>query len=159
MKKTIFFSLILICICACKKDKSEGSITTDAAFADELRNSPDTLNLAGNQLTLSTYLWRNYMPSNDENASNLHCIASLNDLGQQTINGSIILKRNYVIFGDQIWSAEYSGSQLTESWEIEGSVSNGPKWGHGNLVDCVCEFEVSGITYRICSKTEINAVY
>lgn len=133
----------------------EGKIKKDAAFADELRSSPEKINVGNNNLVLTTFLWRDFMPVAEKNGSPLYCINKLTDTDSTTISNDIFLKKQYVIKDNEIWTAEYSEIKESPEFILEGFIKNGPKWGPGITVDIICEFEIQGVTYRILAKSQL----
>ncbi|MGB0998843.1 MAG: hypothetical protein ACPGVE_00735, partial [Flavobacteriales bacterium] len=78
----------------------------------------------------------------------------LTEVSGIAISNSIQLKKQYVIKGNEIWTADYSKIKTNLEFIIEGFVEDGPKWGPDIEVDVVCEFETNGITYRIMAKSQ-----
>jgi hypothetical protein len=142
---------------SCKKEKVVGKIKTDPEFASELKSSPENIVIGNNTLVLATYLWRDFMPIAEENGSPMICINFLTEKDSLTITHSIDLKKQYVVNGNEVWTADYSEVKKSSDFIIEGLVREGPKWGPNINVDVICEFETSGSTYRVLAKSqEIN---
>ena len=149
--------IILFGLYSCKKNKVEGKIINDPEFAEELRQSNDTLTIGDNTLVLKTDLWRDFFPPAEENGSPMVTINKITDIDSVTLQSTINLKKQYVLKEDEIWTADYSEVKEND-FILEGIVRDGPKWGPNIEVDVVCEFENSGIIYRIISKSQlINA--
>jgi hypothetical protein len=149
--------LLFIGLISCNKEKIDGKIKTDPQLAAELKSSPENIVLGNNQYSLTTYLWRDFMPSPEGNGSPMICINSLIEKDSLPIAHPIELKKQFVIKGNEIWTADYSEIKNPNDFTIEGVVREGPKWGPHINVDVVCEFEISGTTYRVLAKSqEIN---
>jgi|SRR5690554_241548 len=146
--------LLFIGLISCNKEKVDGEIKTDPELASDLKSSPENIVLGNNEFVLTTYLWRDFMPIAEENGSPMMCINYLTEKDSLTITHSIKLKKQYVIKGNEIWTADYSEIKNPNDFTIEGVVREGPKWGPNINVDVICEFEVSGITYRILAKSQ-----
>ncbi len=156
MKKiTLIIVAIFIGLCSCKKGLIKGMIIKDNGFALELRASPEKLLIGNNTLVLSTYLWRDFMPIAEENGSKMICINHLTEVDSIPILSTIKLKKQFVIKGNEIWKANYGEVNNYGTYKLEGVVRNGPKWGPDIEVDVVCEFENSGVTYRILAKSQL----
>lgn len=157
MKHLSLIILLSLKIFSCQKKKISGKIKKDAEFAQELRNSLESLTINDNQLVLSTYLWRDFMPSPDAdgNGSKMICVNTLSTTDSVSILSSIQLKKQYIIKGNEIWTADYSEFNQNQPFEKEGIVREGPKWGPDITVDVVCEFENNGTVYRIISKNQL----
>lgn len=140
---------------SCGKEKIEGKIRNDAKFAAELRLSPENIAIGNNNLILATYLYRDFMPIAEENGSKMICINKLTEVDSIPILGTIILKKQYLIRDNEIWTADYIEIRKNTVFITEGVVRDGPKWGPNIEVDVVCEFENSGTIYRILAKSQL----
>lgn len=146
---------IVFGLCSCEKDKIEGKTKNDTEFAQELRESPETISIGNNTLVLTTYLWRDFMPISEENGSKMMCINKLTEVNNVPILSTIELKKQYVIKGNEVWTAEYNEIKNSTDFILEGIVRDGPKWGPNIEVDVVCEFENSGTTHRILARSQL----
>jgi len=156
MSNPILITLtLLLGLSVCQEEKVEDRIKNDPKFAEELRQSPDSITIANNKLVLSTYLWRDLMPISEENGSKMICINKVTEVDKIPILPNIILKKQYVILGNEIWTADYLEIRKISDFIIEGIVRDGPKWGPSIEVDVVCEFDYDGTTYRILSKSQL----
>lgn len=157
MKNVFFLLLTLIfCLYSCEKEPfvSVGNIKVDSALANELKSLPESIIIESNTFTLSTYLWRDYMPISEDNGSKMYCVNKLTEINEQPILSTISLKKQYIVKDDEVWTAEYIQIKKTPSNIWEGYVNGGPKWGPNIKVDVICEFEYSGVTYRILAKSQ-----
>lgn len=156
MKKIALIILAIVFgLSSCEKDKIEGKLKNDPEFAQELRESPEIISIGNNRLVLKTYLWRDFMPMAEENGSKMMCVNKLTEVDSIPILSTIELKKQYVINGNEIWTAEYSEIRNNIDFILEGVVRDGPKWGPNVEVDIVCEFENSGTTHRILAKSQL----
>jgi hypothetical protein len=156
MSNLILITLtLLLGLSVCQEEKVEDRIKNDPKFAEELRQSPESITIANNKLILSTYLWRDFMPISEENGSNMICINKVTEVDKIPILPNIILKKQYVILGNEIWTADYLEIRKISDFIIEGIVRDGPKWGPSIEVDVVCEFDYDGTAYRILSKSQL----
>ena len=154
-KLIIIILMVAVGLSSCGKEKIEGKIKNDAKFAAELRSSAENIAIGNNNLILATYLWRDFMPIAEENGSKMICINMLTEVDSIPILGTIILKKQYLIRDNEIWTADYSEIKKNTVFITEGVVRDGPKWGPNIEVDVVCEFENSGTTYRILAKSQL----
>jgi len=155
MKKIILVNLIVaLGLISCQKEKIQGEIKNDPEFAEELRSSPENIIVGNNKLILTTFLYRDFMPNAEKNGSKMYCSNELTDTDSLPISTHIILKKQYVIKGNEIWTAEYNKISSDVDYILNGTVSDGPKWGPEIEVDVVCEFEYLGLTKRISAKSQ-----
>lgn len=156
MKNIILFILTLfIGLSSCQKEKIEGKIKNDPKFAEELRSSPENTTIGDNKLRLTAYLWRDFMPIAEENGSKMNCVNKLTEVDSIPILNTITLKKQYVIKGNEIWTADYGEVRNNLDFILEGVVRDGPKWGPNIEVDVVCEFENSGTRHRVLAKSQL----
>jgi len=118
----------------------------------DLRNTPTEIVLNGKSLSLSTYVWRDFMPStfSGSDGSPLMVTLKVATSDKQAFPTGVRMDRAWVIFGEQIWEASDFRSQMKGSshdkdgWincsnspVCEATIREGPKWGPGVLVDVV----------------------
>lgn len=160
MKPFLVFFLILVGLTSCRKEGTvDLMVKNDPRLASSLRNSKESLTLAGNNLVLSTYLYRDFMPTIGGDGSKLIGVIRLEDAQGTRFSSSINLKRLYVIKGNEIWTANFSEVSVVNAHALEGVVRNGPFWGPKISVDVVCEFVMKGKEYQIIAKAQpINRI-
>ncbi|MBK9292222.1 MAG: hypothetical protein IPM52_11435 [Bacteroidetes bacterium] len=156
MKNFVLYLLLIVGLASCQKHDNELSVSTDARLAASLRKSSQSLNISGNKLMLSTYLWRDFMPmiEGSGEGSRLLGVIRLADTVEAALPQQIRLVRLYVIKGNEVWQTGFSESSMSNSFTIEGVVRNGPFWGPNIEVDVVLEFEISGRMHRIMAKKQ-----
>ena len=117
-------SFFLVCVLAgCQTGPAEPDLTG-------LRATPTSAIVAGQPFELDVDLWRDFMPVVPGSADGrpLAVVVRLPD--RLT---TVRVERIWVIFGDDVWSAEAERAQGTQDWVAR----NGPKWGPGVRVDVV----------------------
>lgn len=155
MKNILLTLIAFIGLSSCKKDTIENNIKNDPKFATELQLSPESVKLDDHNLVLTPYLWRDFMPISEEDGNKMVCSNKLTESNGMTIPNTIVLKKQYLIKDNDIWTANYNEVRRTTAFIVEGIVRNGPKWGPNIRVDVVCEFEVNGKTYRILAESQL----
>jgi len=155
MKTIVFSVIVLLGISSCKKDVSEEMLVkNDPRLASSLRKSKESLITAGNNLVLTTYMWRDFMPVVGSDGRRLVGVVHLQDAQGSALSPSISLKRLFVIKGNEIWTTGFSEMSSVDATKLEGVVLNGPFWGPNINVDVVCEFVVDGKVYHIMAKDQ-----
>lgn len=159
MYKFVFIlSVLVIGLSSCKKEKQPEK--TQAEFIAELENSPDTVGIGNHIFVLNAQLVRNFMPVCEENGDPMYCVIELADITNMGGQNTAVLKRQYSIQGDQLWSKEITPTNSGEPSIKTGVAYGGPKWEPNTQADVVCEFEFAGATKRIIIKSRnVNAVY
>lgn len=135
--------------------KETAKVFTDAALAADLRSASEELTIGDHKLTLSTFLWRDFMPISEENGKPLICVSKITDAHAISLSDSISLIKQYTINGSEIWIANYIEKKNPTPFISEGVVRNGPKWGPHIRVDIVTEFEYKGKLYRLLAKSQL----
>ena len=160
MRKLLIFAIFIVLgLFGCSDDNigMDGMLYKDAAFASELKSLPESLEIDGSTLALSTLLWRDFTPETGgskgtllESVTNLYTIDSL------PIPESIVLSKQYLVNGNEIWEAEYFQWCYNTEYDcvITGYVPNGPRWRAQILVDVITEFKSKGVIYRILAKEQ-----
>ena len=152
--KSIITLFLIIGLFSCKKENVDTKFKTDPELASELKSLPENIRIGSNTFLLTSYLWRDFMPPAEENGSPLTCVNSLIEKDSLSITTTIELKKQYIVKGNDIWTADYSEIRNPENFIIEGVVREGPKWGPNISVDVICEFVSAGNTYRILAKSQ-----
>ena len=153
MHKLIFiFSLSIVGLFSCKKDPE----TPKTELIEVVKNSPETIVIGNNELTLDASLWRDFMPGtgSSENGSPLYCVVELKNSQNLDLHENVILKRVYVIHENELWNRALTEQEYGLVHIVTGIANNGPIWGPDIQVDVVCEFKYNGVIRRIISKSQ-----
>ena len=118
----------------------------------DLRKAPTEIVLNGKSLSLSTFVWRDFMPVTFRGPDGSPLIVTLKvaTSDKQAFPSGVRMERAWVLFGEEIWEATDFRSQLKspsqdrEGWihcsnspVCEATIREGPKWGPGVFVDVV----------------------
>ena len=119
---------------------------------NDLRNAPTAVVLDGRSLSLSAYLWRDFMPGSPPAPDGKPMIAVLKvaTSDKKPFPSGVRLDRAWVLFGKQVWEASEfrepvkdplydkdSWINCSDSPVCEAVARDGPKWGPGVFVDVV----------------------
>lgn len=161
MKLAIYILLLgIIAFTACKKDPLDGAIRTNSKLAEELKTNPEQINLGGKNFILSSYIWRDFMPIQEEGGSGLFVVAQLVSTDSSTIDNQVVPLRHFLMNENEIWKSTFTEVRRPQPFLIEGFVAGGPKWAPAIRVDLVMEVQFDGRIYRILAKNQpINATY
>lgn len=153
MNKLIVILLFsIVGLLSCKKEAD----TPNTDFLEAVKNSPDSIAIGTNLLTLDASLWRDFMPGpgSSEHGSLLYCVAELKNSQNLDLHENITLKRVYVFNGNEHWNSVLTEQDYGLVHIVTGVASGGPVWGPDIQVDVVCEFEYNGVARMIRSKSE-----
>lgn len=109
---------------------------------DQLRAAPETIVVQGKTLSLSTYLWRDFMPISPPDGKPLNTIIYVTATDAAELATPISADAVWVIYNNEVWKAWLTIRPNAEGGTnqknlIVGIASNGPKWGPHVFVDVV----------------------
>lgn len=119
--------LLLSMVCGCQ--------TAPTDPVSDLRVTPTSVIINGQLVDLQVGLWRDFMPVAPTDGQPLAVVVRLPD---QMVTVSV--RHIWVIFGDQVWSADAEQVPGTQDWVAR----DGPKWGPGVRVDVVAKLREAG---------------
>lgn len=120
----------------------------------DLRNTPTMITIDNRSFHLSTYPWRDFMPSIlSGDGSPLMVAVKITSDDKQPLPSGLRIHRVWVLYGEQSWEVSdlrsgKPGQDLDkDSWMpcavtpvCEATVRGGPRWGPGVYVDVVVRF-------------------
>ncbi|MEJ2050588.1 MAG: hypothetical protein P8Y60_12265 [Calditrichota bacterium] len=123
----------------------------------DLSSAQDTIGIAGVQLILETYLWRDFMPVSPPDGKPLRAVVNLIPVNSETLPPNITMDKIWIINGKEIWSdtlnnagQKVAGANLPK---LEMMAQNGPKWEPGSLVKVIVRVkDDQGKTYLLQVK-------
>lgn len=107
-----------------------------------------------NTFALNTYVYRDFMPIEEENGSPMISACMLADVDSLPFLSPVSMIKQYVINGDLVWSVDIERTTDTSDYAVEGVTWGGPKWGPHINVDLVCEFAYQATTCRIIARDQ-----
>jgi hypothetical protein len=106
----------------------------------QLRAAPDTVVIAGRQLTLSTELWRDFMPISPPEGKPLTALLFITASDTARLDSGLIAEKLWIINGEDVWCSEFSDESTSRFQELNMIVKiarNGPLWGPSIYVDVI----------------------
>lgn len=105
----------------------------------ELLAAEDTVTVDGRSLTLSTYMWRDFMPISPPDGKPLIGIAYIDGIDSASLPSTIKADAIWIVYDGQVWKSFFSNesSNPQKPNRLEKVVRNGPKWGPGVYVDVI----------------------
>jgi len=138
-----FFILFSFMLFSCHSaGYSSGKKTEDLTIKD-LIMAPDTVWLEDTQITLETYLWRDFMPVSPPDGKPLRAVVSLLPVNSEYLPAGLDAQKIWIIYQEEVWSSPLSAVSPVVPDQpftrLEKTAANGPKWGPGIEVLVVVE--------------------
>lgn len=152
----ISFILSLLFI-SCKDDSNPVEVPKEIPL-ETLLAAPETLSVAGQNIFLTTELWRDFMPISPPDGKPLIAIAYIGTTDSTDISTEIDSDAIYVIKGNEIWRAylhneDYPSFQNPPCRLIKVA-RDGPKWQTQILVDVVVNVTYRNNNYLLKAKDQ-----
>jgi hypothetical protein len=144
----------------CHKDQSVIDPEINRVSAEMLKLSPENVVIAGEKLTLETYLWRDFMPGIGKDGSPM--MGSIKFIGQSgdILLNTLSISKVYVVNAQKVCTFDSFETRIIEHNVFEVVVREGPEWDTYIEVDVICEFKNQGQLYRLITKSQkIKATY
>jgi hypothetical protein len=149
---------------SCEKD-GFNNIREDKELIQDLNSkATTTLTIDSRGYFLNAFLWRDFMPISPPNGKPLIALNWLINSDSIDIPENIVMKKQYVIYNDSVWIADYEENRSPTSplYRLEKMSINGPKWGPGVHVDVISKIldtKTNHDYYLKCNQVMIGATY
>jgi hypothetical protein len=141
MKTKIAAVLASVIMVACAEDALAPSPVA------ELVNAPVKVRVAGVDLTLETYLYRDFQPITPPNGQPLIAVVRVKTANGATLPAGLDAEVLHVLYGEDVWAASpVEEHPATAPGVLEVVARNGPEWGPGVTVDVVLRLRHGGTT-------------
>ena len=142
--------VIMVALAGCTMDDdlqgNGNGVLTEKPISQIKREAAETLTIGSNSFVLDAYLWRDFMPISPENGKPMISINWLICTELVKIPDNLSMVRQYVIYKDDIWIADYENEEPAPSlpeYKIERISRNGPTWGPDIYVDVISQIHDS----------------
>lgn len=148
-------SVILITVSGCSRTVEPA----DEISVDKLLAAPLSLEIDNQNLSLSTYISRDFMPRTDASGPALNAIAYITTADGTVINPSISSDKIYFVYNRQMWKADFSNGYVDEYMpnpsRIVKVLRNGPKLDTGISVDVVVNIKIGSSEFLLRAEKQI----
>lgn len=153
-------AFLILVATACGSDTPTAPSTP--ATAAELRAVPTSVNAGNVTLSLSTSLWRDFMPPTPQDGRPLVAVVRVQTADRSPVPTSIRATQLWVVFGDSVWSAtpreERPRGDTEPDYEIVAR--EGPKWGPDVRVDVIVRLTDGARVWHVrASEQRIDATF
>ena len=158
MKAILIILPVIFLVAACEDPKD--SICSPlwwfsgGTHAPDIESVPDTIEIEGTHLYLSSELWRNFMPPNCSECSRLAASIRIIDCDSVSVPGSVDPQCIWVLNGDKIWGSRFSDEVLPPNYPyvVLRIARCGPKWDTDILVDVIVKINSGDDVYFIRNR-------
>ncbi len=109
----------------------------------DLSTARDTIRIAGVDLILETYLWRDFMPVSPKDGKPLRAVVNLIPVNKPSLPQDVMMDKIWIVNDQETWSdsLSYVGQKVTGAKlsKLEMMVQGGPKWEPGTLVKVIVQ--------------------
>jgi len=137
MTKRLFIIMVALSLLSC-----ESKEINKVEILQIKEKAVETLTIGSNSFMLDAYLWRDFMPISPENGKPMISINWLVCTNSFKIPENISMVKQYVIYNDEVWEANYENEAPAPSlpeYKKERISRNGPKWGPAIYVDVISQ--------------------
>lgn len=123
---------------------------------DELLAAPEEVYIDGQNYSLSTYLWRDFMPPSTGSA--LMAVITVSERNALAIPANINVVHLWVINVDEVWSTVFSDEvhPAPPVGQLEKIARDGPMWDTGINVDVVVQIiDGTGAEYLLKAPAQL----
>ncbi|NLJ82815.1 MAG: hypothetical protein GX330_06795 [Bacteroidales bacterium] len=141
MTKRLFIIMVALSFLSCDREE-----TSRVEILQIRKKAVDTLKIDSNTFVLDAYLWRDFMPVSPENGQSMISINWLICIDSTKIPDNINMVKQYVIYNDEVWEANYENEAPEPSlpeYKMVKISRNGPKWGPKVYVDVISQIRNS----------------
>lgn len=132
---------------------------------DQLLAAPLEIEIDGRAYTLATSLWRDMMPSDDVESSDLAAFVYITAVDGQPFPADVDATYVWVINGDETWATEFSKEYRPPSqsrlYQLGEAVGGGPRWDVGTEVEVVVQVtdKLGKVHLLRATGVKIGAIY
>ena len=135
MTKRLVTIIVVVSLLSCDREE-----TSKVEILQLREKAVETFTIGLNSFVLDAYLWRDFQPVSPPNGKPMISLNWLICTDFVKIPSNISMVKQYVIYGDEIWEANYENEAPRPSLpehELERISRNGPKWGPHIYVDVI----------------------
>ena len=154
--KVILIVLPIIFLLAACEDPEDSICSplwwiSDVEDNPDIESVPDTIEIEGTHLYLSSELWRNFMPPSCSECTRLAAYIRIIDCDSVSVPGSVDPQCIYVLNGEETWGSRFSDEILPPNYPyiVLRIARCGPKWETDILVDVIVKIKSGDDVYFI----------
>ena len=132
--------LLIICMALSCSDNNNPNESKTSIIDNNIVNAPSQIEIDGQEFSLSSYLWRDYMPISPIDGKELAAVVYIATSDSSQFPLDLKADKMWVLNKDEIWEAQLTnGTQPDGNFKIKKSANGGPKWDVGSEVIVVVQ--------------------
>ena len=150
--RTLGILAIAVALIACSQKP-----TAPDPVNPDLSTAPSSVTIDGKALSLSTSLWRDFMPISPPDGKPLVGALTIRTSDGSGVPADVRAESAWVVFGADTWATvpreERSRTETAPAYEV--IVREGPKWGPGVEVDVIVRLKTpNGAAYLLSARKQ-----
>lgn len=125
---------------------------------DKLLSAPLSIEIAGRQFTLETFVYRDFMPGGNGGGSALIAGVNLTAVDGQPFPNEVDGTHIWVINGNSVWEADFTDESRPRDqahlYQLTKVARGGPYWDVGTEVEVIVRVTVLGGSSRLLRATK-----
>lgn len=119
----------------------------------------DTIVVAGRQLYLSTYMWRDFQPISPPNGKPLIALIYVTATDSIRLPSNISVDAVWIVYNNEVWKSWLSDANPSSPQQIPNRIEkvarDGPKWGPHVFVDVIVRvYNGSGTSFLLRASNQ-----
>ena len=137
MKKYTSFvlSILILSVVACSGDNPQFSGVLP--INDDVKNAPQQIVINGKEFSLTSYLWRDFMPIAPKDGHELAAVIRISTIDSTTFPNDVTADVMWVLNGAEYWAVKLSDDSYYQDFVLAKRATGGPKWDPGTEVEVI----------------------
>ena len=127
--------ITLLALIGCKDSGEDVNPVPPEIPVDVLLATPDTIVVDGGTLTLSTYIWRSFMPTVAPSGTGLIALVYIGMTDSTKVSSSMSVDAVWIVSGQNVWKSFLMDANQPKTNQICKIARYGPEWD--NPVDVI----------------------
>ena len=154
------FSPVFLTILLIQASLSLSSCQSPFSPVKDLDKIPETAIIEDTKISMTVYLWRDFMPGENSGGSDLMAAVVLTAENASSFPVYLTADKIYVVYGNDSWEGnlkeDFRPLSPADLNKISLSAQGGPKWPVGSQVDAVVRLVAHGSSYYLIKASHLT---